>query len=70
MNLVELNWTFGVSGKTAYSIIWGMQYTNLFLVNVGFLILGGHALKVTIYLLLLHQTTQPTTPSTISKKRD
>nr|GMC59124.1 proline transporter 2-like isoform X1 [Ipomoea batatas] len=34
-----------IYGKTAYLVIWGLQYTNLFLVNVGYLILGGHALK-------------------------
>ncbi|MCE0481173.1 Proline transporter 2 [Datura stramonium] len=34
-------------GWRAYAIVWGLQYANLFLINIGFIILGGQALKVT-----------------------
>ncbi|KAL3337951.1 hypothetical protein AABB24_030225 [Solanum stoloniferum] len=32
-------------GRTAYVIVWASQYANLFLINIGFIILGGQALK-------------------------
>lgn len=34
-----------IYGKTAYSLVWALQYANLFLINTGFVILGGQALK-------------------------
>lgn len=34
------------TGRKAYSITWALQYVNLFMINIGFLILGGSALKV------------------------
>ncbi|XP_009772700.1 proline transporter 2-like [Nicotiana tabacum] len=34
-----------VYGPTAYSLVWALQYANLFLINTGFVILGGQALK-------------------------
>ncbi|KAL3373325.1 hypothetical protein AABB24_005357 [Solanum stoloniferum] len=37
-------------GYRAYVIVWGLQYANLFLINIGFIILGGQALKA-FYLL-------------------
>lgn len=33
-------------GRTAYSLTWGLQYANLFMINVGYIILAGQALKV------------------------
>ncbi|KAL3337950.1 hypothetical protein AABB24_030224 [Solanum stoloniferum] len=32
-------------GQTAYSLVWALQFANLFLINTGFVILGGQALK-------------------------
>ncbi|CAH9113198.1 unnamed protein product [Cuscuta europaea] len=34
-----------IYGPTAYSLIWALQYANLFLINIGYVILGGQALK-------------------------
>ncbi|XP_039012323.1 proline transporter 1-like [Hibiscus syriacus] len=34
-----------IYGTRAYTITWAMQYVNLFMINIGFLILGGSALK-------------------------
>ncbi|MBA0721446.1 hypothetical protein Golax_008991 [Gossypium laxum] len=34
-----------IYGRRAYTITWAMQYINLFMINIGFLILGGSALK-------------------------
>ena len=35
-----------ISGKKAYALTWALQYVNLFMINVGYLILAGQALKV------------------------
>ncbi|KAH6802322.1 proline transporter 2 [Perilla frutescens var. frutescens] len=40
-----------IYGKRAYSITWALQYVNLFMINVGFIILAGSALKA-LYMLL------------------
>lgn len=37
---------FTVEGRKAYSLTWGLQYANLFMVNTGYIILAGQALKV------------------------
>ncbi|XVF83842.1 hypothetical protein PTKIN_Ptkin16aG0525700 [Pterospermum kingtungense] len=34
-----------IYGRKAYSLTWGLQYVNLFMINIGYLILGGSALK-------------------------
>ncbi|XP_051122851.1 proline transporter 2-like [Andrographis paniculata] len=34
-----------IYGGKAYHITWGLQYVNLYLINVGFIILAGHSLK-------------------------
>lgn len=34
------------AGQKAYVVVWGLQYANLFLINIGYIILGGQALKV------------------------
>ncbi|OMO76296.1 Amino acid transporter, transmembrane [Corchorus olitorius] len=34
-----------IYGRNAYSITWALQYVNLFMINIGYLILGGSALK-------------------------
>ncbi|XVE52573.1 hypothetical protein DITRI_Ditri02bG0132300 [Diplodiscus trichospermus] len=34
-----------IYGRGAYSITWTLQYVNLFMINIGYLILGGSALK-------------------------
>ncbi|XP_051143375.1 proline transporter 2-like [Andrographis paniculata] len=34
-----------VYGERAYLITWGMQYVNLFMINVGFMIIAGNSLK-------------------------
>lgn len=39
------------TGRRAYTVTWAMQYINLFMINIGFLILGGSALKVRSYCL-------------------
>lgn len=32
-------------GRTAYLLIWALQYANLFLINIGYVIMSGSALK-------------------------
>lgn len=39
-----------IYGKNAYNLTWGMQYVNLFMINVGFIILAGSSLKA-LYVL-------------------
>ncbi|KAK4767670.1 hypothetical protein SAY86_015420 [Trapa natans] len=39
-----------IYGRKAYSLTWGLQYVNLFMINTGFIILAGSSLK-TIYVL-------------------
>ncbi|KAE9594347.1 hypothetical protein Lal_00001412 [Lupinus albus] len=34
-----------IYGKRAYSLTWAMQYVNLFMINTGYIILAGSALK-------------------------
>ncbi|KAJ4719913.1 Proline transporter like [Melia azedarach] len=34
-----------VYGRKAYSLTWGLQYINLFMINTGYIILSGQALK-------------------------
>uniref|UniRef100_A0A6N2NF40 Amino acid transporter transmembrane domain-containing protein n=1 Tax=Salix viminalis TaxID=40686 RepID=A0A6N2NF40_SALVM len=36
-----------IYGRKAYSLTWGLQYVNLFMINTGYIILAGSALKVT-----------------------
>jgi hypothetical protein len=38
------------SGKKMYRVTWGLQYVNLFMINCGFIILAGSALKA-VYVL-------------------
>lgn len=35
-----------IPGKKAYKLTWALQYINLFMINTGFIILAGSALKV------------------------
>lgn len=35
-----------ISGRRAYALTWGLQYVNLFMINTGYIILAGQALKV------------------------
>ncbi|KAK6929431.1 Amino acid transporter, transmembrane domain [Dillenia turbinata] len=39
-----------IYGKKAYSVTWGLQYVNLFMINTGFIILAGQSLKA-VYIL-------------------
>ncbi|KAG8390067.1 hypothetical protein BUALT_Bualt01G0044800 [Buddleja alternifolia] len=39
-----------IYGRKAYSLTWGLQYVNLFMINVGYIILAGSALKA-VYVL-------------------
>ncbi|XP_050210356.1 proline transporter 1-like isoform X2 [Mercurialis annua] len=39
-----------IYGKKAYSTTWGLQYVNLFMINTGYIILAGQALKA-VYVL-------------------
>ncbi|CAA7389833.1 unnamed protein product [Spirodela intermedia] len=39
-----------IYGKKMYSITWALQYVNLFMINTGFIILAGQALKA-VYVL-------------------
>ncbi|OWM70000.1 hypothetical protein CDL15_Pgr025849 [Punica granatum] len=39
-----------IYGRRAYCLTWGLQYVNLFMINAGFIILGGSALKA-VYVL-------------------
>ncbi|OIT30871.1 proline transporter 2 [Nicotiana attenuata] len=34
-----------IYGQKAYVVVWGLQYANLFLINIGYIILGRQALK-------------------------
>ncbi|KAM5556583.1 proline transporter 2-like [Rosa sericea] len=34
-----------IYGKKAYALTWGLQYVNLFMINTGYIILAGQALK-------------------------
>ncbi|KAK4761298.1 hypothetical protein SAY87_006191 [Trapa incisa] len=40
-----------IYGRKAYHVTWGLQYVNLFMINTGFIILAGSALKVAVYVL-------------------
>lgn len=42
-----------LSGRKAYCLTWGLQYVNLFMINCGFIILAGSALKVVNHFVLL-----------------
>jgi hypothetical protein len=42
-----------IYGRKAYHLTWGLQYVNLFMINCGFIILAGSALKVVKHFLLL-----------------
>lgn len=46
---------FVIAGRKAYSLTWALQYVNLFMINAGYIILAGSALKVIsqVYQLLL-----------------
>ncbi|XP_016511710.2 proline transporter 1 isoform X5 [Nicotiana tabacum] len=44
--MVPLGWI----GRTAYLLVWALQYANLFLINIGYIIMAGSALKA-FYLL-------------------
>ncbi|XP_057429017.1 proline transporter 2-like [Lotus japonicus] len=39
-----------IYGRKAYSLTWALQYINLFMINTGFIILAGSALKATYVL--------------------
>ncbi|KAL8552069.1 hypothetical protein ACS0TY_000945 [Phlomoides rotata] len=39
-----------IYGKNAYNLTWGLQYVNLFMINVGYVILAGSSLKA-LYVL-------------------
>ncbi|KAF4386149.1 hypothetical protein F8388_016401 [Cannabis sativa] len=39
-----------IYGKKAYNLTWGLQYINLFMINTGYIILAGSALKA-VYVL-------------------
>ncbi|TKY47501.1 Proline transporter 2 [Spatholobus suberectus] len=39
-----------IYGKKVYSLTWALQYVNLFMINTGFIILAGSALKATYVL--------------------
>ncbi|XP_073041923.1 proline transporter 1-like [Primulina eburnea] len=39
-----------IYGRKAYKLTWGLQYVNLFMINVGYIILAGQALKA-VYVL-------------------
>lgn len=43
---VNFHFFFLIVGKKAYSITWTLQYINLFMINTGYIILAGSALKV------------------------
>jgi amino acid permease len=42
-----------IYGPKVYSLTWALQYVNLFMINTGFIILAGQALKVHTMLLCL-----------------
>ncbi|GKV28347.1 hypothetical protein SLEP1_g37417 [Rubroshorea leprosula] len=39
-----------IYGKNAYRITWALQYVNLFMINIGYIILAGSALKAVYHL--------------------
>ena len=39
-------WGLIMAGRKAYSLTWALQYVNLFMINTGYIILAGSALKV------------------------
>lgn len=39
-----------IYGRRAYSLTWGLQYVNLFMINTGYIILAGQALKAAFVL--------------------
>lgn len=39
-----------IYGRRAYSLTWALQYANLFMINTGYIILAGQALKATYVL--------------------
>ncbi|OWM69998.1 hypothetical protein CDL15_Pgr025847 [Punica granatum] len=45
-----------IYGRRAYFLTWGLQYVNLFMINAGFIILGGSALKA-VYVLFQDDNT-------------
>ncbi|KAL1809009.1 hypothetical protein ACET3Z_025999 [Daucus carota] len=45
-----------IYGKKAYALTWALQYVNLFMINVGYLILAGQALKA-VYVLYTDEHT-------------
>lgn len=45
-----------IYGKKAYGLTWGLQYANLFMINTGFIILAGQALKA-VYVLFREDDT-------------
>lgn len=45
-----------IYGSRAYSLTWALQYVNLFMINVGFVILAGQALKA-VYVLFRDDNT-------------
>ncbi|XP_031380621.1 proline transporter 2-like [Punica granatum] len=45
-----------IYGRRAYFLTWGLQYVNLFMINAGFIILGGCALKA-VYVLFQDDNT-------------
>ncbi|KAL1809010.1 hypothetical protein DCAR_0728533 [Daucus carota subsp. sativus] len=45
-----------IYGKRAYALTWALQYVNLFMINVGYVILAGQALKA-IYVLYTDEHT-------------
>lgn len=47
--LLQHDWftvTLVTTGKKMYGLTWALQYINLFMINTGFIILAGQALKV------------------------
>lgn len=53
-NSISLNMDIiSFAGKKAYSLTWGLQYVNLFMINTGYIILAGQALKVSLKLTFL-----------------
>ncbi|KDO69259.1 hypothetical protein CISIN_1g020588mg [Citrus sinensis] len=39
-----------IYGRRAYALTWGLQYVNLFMINTGYIILAGQALKAAFVL--------------------
>jgi hypothetical protein len=42
----EFTFTLMTTGRKMYLLTWALQYTYLFMINTGFIILAGQALKV------------------------